>query len=149
MIAVEFPKGVLNIVHGVAEVGSELTTNPKIRKVAFTGETKTGSTIMKAAADTIKKITLELGGNDPGIVLEDFDLNDEKAIRRMVIANFLTGGQICMIAKRIYVHRSIYDEFVKKYLEAANKWISIGDQLNPDVTVGPVNNARQVQFVQR
>ncbi|WP_284036618.1 aldehyde dehydrogenase family protein [Neobacillus sp. 114] len=148
IIAAEFPKGVLNIVHGGGEVGAELTSNPKILKVAFTGGTKTGSTIMKAAADTIKKITLELGGNDPGIVLEDFDLNDEKALRRMVIANFLTGGQICMIAKRVYVHRSIYDEFVKKYIEAANKWIRIGDPLNPEVTVGPVNNSKQVQFVQ-
>lgn len=148
IIAAEFPKGVLNIVHGGSEVGSELTSNPKILKVAFTGGTKTGAAIMKAAADTIKNLTLELGGNDPGIVLEDFDLNDEKAMRRMVIANFLTGGQICMIAKRVYVHRTIYDEFVKKYIEVANKWIRVGNQLNPQATVGPANNLRQVQFVQ-
>lgn len=103
---------------------------------------------MKAASDTIKKMTLELGGNDAAIVLEDFDLNDEKAIRRMVISNFLTTGQICMIAKRIYVHRSIYDAFVEKYIEAANKWIRVGDPFNPDVTVGPVNNKNQVKYVQ-
>ncbi|MFX3673461.1 MAG: aldehyde dehydrogenase family protein [Paenisporosarcina sp.] len=148
MVASEFPNGVLNIVHGGPEVGSELTSNPKVGKIAFTGGTKTARHIMKAAADTIKNLTLELGGNDPGIVLEDFDVNDDRAIRRIVISNFLTGGQICMIAKRIYVHRSIYDKFVESYIEAANKWIRIGDSLNPDVTVGPMNNQGQVNFVQ-
>lgn len=92
-------------------------------------------------------MTLELGGNDAAIVLNDFDVNDERALRRMVIANFLTAGQICMIAKRVYVHRSIYDAFVEKYIEAANKWIKVGDPFNPDVTVGPVNNKNQVEYV--
>lgn len=135
IIAEEFPPGVLNLVHGDAEVGVELTSNPKVAKIAFTGGTKTAKSIMKAASETIKKMTLELGGNDAAIVLEDFDVNDEKAMRRMVISNFLTAGQICMIAKRIYVHRSIYDAFVEKYIEAANKWIRVGDPFHPDVTV--------------
>lgn len=148
LVAREFPKGVLNVVHGGPDVGSELTSNAKVRKIAFTGGTKTARHIMKAAADTIKNLTLELGGNDPGIVLEDFDVNDDRAIRRIVISNFLSGGQICMIAKRIYVHRSIYDKFVERYIEIANKWIRIGDSLNPDVTIGPVNNPAQVKFVQ-
>lgn len=147
IIAEEFPPGVLNLVHGDAEVGVELTSNPKVAKIAFTGGTKTAKSIMKAASETIKKMTLELGGNDAAIVLEDFDVNDEKAMRRMVIANFLTAGQICMIAKRIYVHRSIYDAFVEKYIEAANKWIRVGDPFHPDVTVGPVNNKNQVKYV--
>lgn len=147
IIANEFPPGVLNLVHGDAEVGIELTSNPKVAKIAFTGGTKTAKSIMKAASETIKKMTLELGGNDAAIVLEDFDVNDEKAMRRMVISNFLTAGQICMIAKRIYVHRSIYDAFVEKYIEAANKWIRVGDPFHPDVTVGPVNNKNQVKYV--
>lgn len=147
IIADEFPPGVLNLVHGDAEVGVELTSNPKVAKIAFTGGTKTAKSIMKAASETIKKMTLELGGNDAAIVLEDFDVNDEKAMRRMVISNFLTSGQICMIAKRIYVHRSIYDTFVEKYIEAANKWIRVGDPFHPDVTVGPVNNKNQVKYV--
>jgi acyl-CoA reductase-like NAD-dependent aldehyde dehydrogenase len=147
IIANEFPPGVLNLVHGDAEVGVELTSNPKVAKIAFTGGTKTAKSIMKAASETIKKMTLELGGNDAAIVLEDFDVNDERAMRRMVISNFLTAGQICMIAKRIYVHRSIYDAFVDKYIEAANKWIRVGDPFNPDVTVGPVNNKNQVKYV--
>ncbi|HWO75410.1 MAG TPA: aldehyde dehydrogenase family protein [Bacillus sp. (in: firmicutes)] len=148
LIADEFPPGVLNLVHGEAEVGVELTSNPKVAKIAFTGGTKTAKSIMKAASDTIKKMTLELGGNDAAIVLDDFDVNDERAMRRMVISNFLTAGQICMIAKRVYVHRSIYDAFVEKYIEAANKWIRVGDPFNPDVTVGPVNNKNQVKYVQ-
>lgn len=148
LIADEFPPGVLNLVHGEAEVGVELTSNPKVAKIAFTGGTKTAKSIMKAASDTIKKMTLELGGNDAAIVLDDFDVNDERAMRRMVISNFLTAGQICMIAKRVYVHRSIYDAFVEKYIEAANKWIRVGEPFNPDVTVGPVNNKNQVKYVQ-
>ncbi|SDH99418.1 Acyl-CoA reductase [Alteribacillus persepolensis] len=148
IIAEEFPKGVVNLVHGEADVGVELTSNPKVAKIAFTGGTETAKKIMKSAADTIKNMTLELGGNDAAIVLSDFDVNDEQAMRRLVIANFLTTGQICMIAKRIYVHRSIYDKFVEKYIEAANKWIRVGDPFNKDVTVGPVNNADQVKYVQ-
>jgi acyl-CoA reductase-like NAD-dependent aldehyde dehydrogenase len=148
IIASEFPPGVLNLVHGEADVGVELTSNPKVAKIAFTGGTRTAKSIMRAAADTIKNMTLELGGNDAAIVLEDFDVNDERAMRRMVISNFLTSGQICMIAKRVYVHRSIYDAFVEKYVEAANKWIRVGDPFNPEVTVGPVNNKGQVKHVQ-
>lgn len=148
IIADEFPPGVLNLVHGEADVGIELTTNPKVAKIAFTGGTQTAKHIMKSAAETIKHMTLELGGNDAAIVLNDFDVNDEKAMRRLVISNFLTAGQICMIAKRIYVHKSIYDQFVEKYIEAANKWIRVGDPFDERVTVGPVNNKKQVQYVQ-
>ncbi|MCM3712490.1 aldehyde dehydrogenase family protein [Alkalihalobacillus oceani] len=148
MIAAEFPNGVLNLVHGEADVGVELTSNPKVAKIAFTGGTGTAKHIMKAAADTIKNMTLELGGNDAAIILNDFDVNDERAMRRLVISNFLTAGQICMIAKRIYVDRSIYEQFVEKYIEAANKWIRVGDPFNKDVTIGPVNNKKQAEFVQ-
>lgn len=149
IIAEEFPPGVLNLVHGEADVGAELTSNPKVAKIAFTGGTKTAKQIMKAAAETIKKMTLELGGNDAAIVLPSFDVNDTRAMRRLVISNFLTTGQICMIAKRVYVHRSIFDPFVEKYMEAANKWIRVGNPFNPDVTVGPVNNKGQLEYVQR
>lgn len=147
IIAAEFPAGVLNLVNGGADVGIELTSNPKVAKIAFTGGTNTAKSIMKAASETIKNMTLELGGNDAAIVLDDFDVNDERAMRRMVISNFLTAGQICMIAKRVYVHRSIYDAFVEKYIEAANKWIKVGDPFHPEVTVGPVNNKNQVNYV--
>lgn len=148
IIANEFPPGVLNLVHGEADVGVELTSNPKVSKIAFTGGTETAKHIMKSAAETIKRMTLELGGNDAAIVLDDFDVNDERAMRRMVISNFLTAGQICMIAKRIYVDRKIYDQFVEKFIEAANKWIRVGDPFDENVTIGPVNNQNQVEVVQ-
>jgi len=148
LIADEFPKGVLNLVHGESDVGVELTSNPKVAKIAFTGGTETAKHIMKAAADTIKHMTLELGGNDAAIILKDFDVNDERAMRRLVISNFLTAGQICMIAKRIYVDQLIYEPFVEKYIEAANKWIRVGDPFNKDVTIGPVNNKKQADYVQ-
>lgn len=148
MVADEFPPGVLNLVHGETEVGVELTSNPKVAKIAFTGGTNTAKHIMKAASETIKHMTLELGGNDAALVLEDFDVNDERAMRRMVISNFLTAGQICMIAKRVYVHRSIYEAFVEKYIEAANKWIRVGDPFDSKTTIGPVNNRKQMEFVQ-
>ncbi|WP_010531149.1 aldehyde dehydrogenase family protein [Lentibacillus jeotgali] len=148
IIADEFPPGVLNLVHGDADVGVELTSNPKVAKIAFTGGTETAKDIMKSASEAIKLMTLELGGNDAAIVLDDFDVEDERAMRRMVISNFLTAGQICMIAKRIYVDRKIYDKFVDKYIEAANKWIRVGDPFDDNVTIGSVNNKKQVEIVQ-
>ncbi|QKY68400.1 aldehyde dehydrogenase family protein [Lentibacillus sp. CBA3610] len=148
IIADEFPPGVLNVVHGDADVGVELTSNEKVAKIAFTGGTETAKDIMKSAAETIKNMTLELGGNDAAVVLDDFDVDDKEAMRRLVISNFLTAGQICMIAKRIYVDRKIYDRFVEKYIEAANKWIRVGDPFDENVTIGAVNNKKQIEVVQ-
>jgi acyl-CoA reductase-like NAD-dependent aldehyde dehydrogenase len=148
IIASEFPPGVINVVHGDADVGVELTSNPLVTKIAFTGGTETAKHIIKAASDTIKDMTLELGGNDAAIFLESFDVNDERAMRRIVVSNFLTTGQICMIAKRVYVHRSIYDAFVEKYIEAANRWIRVGDPFDQNTTVGPLNNLKQKKYVQ-
>ncbi|RLQ91483.1 aldehyde dehydrogenase family protein [Planomicrobium sp. Y74] len=148
IIAEEFPPGVVNVLNGEADVGIELTSNPKVMKIAFTGGTETGRKIMEAAAPTVKELTLELGGNDPAIMLPSFDPNDEKAMRRLVVSNFLTAGEICMIAKRIYVPRSMHDQFVEKYIEAANKWVRVGDPFNRDVTLGPVNNKKQKDYVQ-
>lgn len=148
IIANEFPPGVINLVHGEAEVGVELTTNPLIEKIAFTGGTETGKHIMRSASETLKHVTLELGGNDAAIFLDSFDVNDERAMRRIVVSNFLTAGQICMIAKRVYVHRSIYNDFVEKYIEAANRWVRVGDPFDSNTTVGPVNNLKQKQYVE-
>jgi acyl-CoA reductase-like NAD-dependent aldehyde dehydrogenase len=148
IIASEFPPGVINVVHGDTDVGVELTSNPLVTKIAFTGGTETAKHIIKAASDTIKDMTLELGGNDAAIFLESFDVNDERAMRRIVVSNFLTTGQICMIAKRVYVHRSIYDAFVEKYIEAANRWIRVGDPFDHNTTVGPLNNLKQKNYVQ-
>lgn len=148
IIASEFPAGVINVVHGDADVGVELTSNPLVTKIAFTGGTETAKHIIKAASDTIKDMTLELGGNDAAIFLDSFDVNDERAMRRIVVSNFLTTGQICMIAKRVYVNRSIYDAFVEKYIEAANRWVRVGDPFDQNTTVGPLNNLKQKKYVQ-
>lgn len=148
IIASEFPAGVINVVYGDADVGVELTSNPLVTKIAFTGGTATAKHIIKSASETIKDMTLELGGNDAAIFLDSFDVHDERAMRRIVISNFLTAGQICMIAKRVYVHRSIYDAFIEKYIEAANRWITIGDPFDSNTTIGPVNNLKQKNYVQ-
>lgn len=147
IIAECLPKGVLNILHGDAEIGQALTTDSRVKKIAFTGGTKTGSAIMKSAADTIKNITLELGGNDAAIFLDDFDVEDDEAMKRVVISNFLTSGQICMIAKRMYVPESIYDRFVKRYQAVANEWLKIGSPLNSETRIGPMNNKPQLDFI--
>ena len=104
-----FPPGVINVVHGDAEVGHALTTHPLIRKIGFTGGTETARHVMTAAAGTIKNITLELGGNDPAIVLDDVDI--ESALDRMLKGIIARTGQICFAVKRIYAPRSIYDAF--------------------------------------
>ncbi|KEO75572.1 aldehyde dehydrogenase [Anditalea andensis] len=147
IIAKEMPAGVVNLVHGPTEVGEELTSNAKVSKIGFTGGTATAKHIMKAASGNIKNMTLELGGNDPAILLEDADLSEE-SITRLVIGTFLTSGQICMAAKRIYVHESIYDTFLDKYKKAANNWIKVGDGLDKGVTVGPLNNKDQKELVE-
>lgn len=147
IIAKHLPKGVLNIVHGHVEIGEILSTDPRVRKVAFTGGNKTGSIIMKNAAESIKTVTLELGGNDAAIFLEDFDVEDDDAMKRVVISNFLTSGQICMIAKRMYVPESIYDRFVERYQVIANEWLRIGSPLNSETRIGPMNNKPQLDFI--
>ena len=97
--------------HGDAEAGSALVSHPLVRKVAFTGGNTTAVAIGKTAAEVITPTVMELGGNDPAIFLDDADLGPD-AMDRIVIATFATSGQVCMASKRIYVHRSRYDEFV-------------------------------------
>ena len=147
IFADEMPPGVINLIHGPAAVGIEITSNPKVGKIAFTGGTPTGKQIFQNASGTIKKITLELGGNDPAILLKDADLSEESIIR-LVIGTFLTTGQICMAAKRIYVHESINDKFLNTFKKVADSWIKVGNGLNPEATVGPLNNNEQKEFVQ-
>lgn len=131
------PEGVLNVVHGGADVGRELTGHPLVAKVAFTGGLETGAAIMRNAAGTVKPLVLELGGNDAAILLEDAVL-DERAVERLVHASFITSGQVCMAAKRVYVHRSRYDELVERYRTVADRALVVGDPLDPRTTVGPM-----------
>lgn len=145
-IAALLPPGVLNIVSGFGpEVGSALVTHPDVRKVAFTGSTETGRQIMADASGHLARLTLELGGNDAAVLLDDVDLSDQ-TIQRLVTGAFMHTGQICIDMKRLYVHESRYDELVDKVRAAVDR-IVVGDGTRPEVTMGPINNSRQYDKV--
>jgi acyl-CoA reductase-like NAD-dependent aldehyde dehydrogenase len=140
------PSGVLTVVTGSGQVvGEKLAADERVRAIAFTGSTETGRRIMELASHTVKKVFLELGGNDPAIVLDDANL-DDTAIAKMTNAILRASGQVCIAIKRIYVHISRYDELVAKLSESFAKMI-VGDGLAVDTTMGPLNNASQFGFV--
>jgi acyl-CoA reductase-like NAD-dependent aldehyde dehydrogenase len=140
------PPGVIHLVTGSgATVGEMLASDARIRTVAFTGSSETGRRIMQTAAATLKKLFLELGGNDAAIIAEDAAL-DAAAMQRITNAILRAAGQVCVAIKRIYVHRSRYDEFVAK-LEASFDEVVVGDGLDPNTTMGPLNNRSQFDFV--
>jgi acyl-CoA reductase-like NAD-dependent aldehyde dehydrogenase len=145
-IAAALPAGVLNVVSGRDEVlGPVLIQDPLVKKVNFTGSVRGGRAIMRMAADNLTRVTLELGGNDPALVLADAEL-DADAIHRLAVGAFLTTGQVCMAMKRLYVHRSRYDGVVEGLtheLEATR----LGPGLDPQATMGPLNTGRQRDFV--
>ena len=108
------PEGVVNVVHGLGrEAGAALVEHPDVDKISFTGGTATGRVIMKSAAATMKRMTLELGGKSPAIVCNDAKLDD--AVLGSVFSIFYSAGQSCEARSRIYVHESIYDAFVEKF----------------------------------
>ncbi len=148
-IAVEvgLPAGVLNVVTGPGAVlGQALVEHPGIDKIAFTGDTATGKSIMRTAADTLKKITLELGGKSPNIVLADADL--DAALRGASIGIFYGKGEVCAAGSRLLVDRAIKDEFIDK-LAARAKKIVPGDPLDPKTRFGPVSSKKQMETVLR
>lgn len=144
-VAQQLPPGVLNVVTGSNDAVAPLITDPRVGKLVFTGSTGAGRTMMKLAAESMTRVTLELGGNDPAIVLDDAEL-DDAAIERLVVGGFLTTGQVCMGIKRLYVHRSRYEELVTRMSDALDRF-HLGHGLAPDTTMGPLNNARQRDFV--
>ncbi len=135
------PAGVVNVVHGPGgEVGAELVENPISRKIAFTGETKTGRWIMEHAAKDIKRLSLELGGQSPFIVCEDADV--DKAAASCVQRAFSNMGQICIRVNRIYVAERIAEEFTSKLVERTLK-LRVGNGLDPNVDLGPMASEAQ------
>lgn len=145
-VAAVFPPGVLNVVSGFGpEAGRALVRHPDVRKVSFTGASATGKMVMADAAETLTRLTLELGGNDAALVLEDADLSEEM-IKRIVTGVFMHTGQICFAIKRLYVHESRYQELADA-LRAAVDRIVVGDGMRPEVTMGPIQNARQYDKV--
>ncbi|WP_035446146.1 aldehyde dehydrogenase family protein [Bacillus sp. UNC41MFS5] len=139
-----FPPGVINFVLGGGDVGSALTSHPLVRKISFTGGGNTAVAIMKSAAETLKGVHFELGGNDPAIVLDDADLNE--VAPKIVEGAFRRTGQFCFAIKRVYVPYSMYEEFYEKVCELADSY-QIGYQLNEETTMGPINNQLQYQRI--
>jgi succinate-semialdehyde dehydrogenase/glutarate-semialdehyde dehydrogenase len=131
-----FPKGVINIITGdPEEIGKEITSNPKVRKISFTGSTAVGRILIEQSASTVKKLSLELGGNAPFIVFDDCDL--DAAVEGLMIGKFRNTGQVCVSPNRIYVQEKIYDVFVKRVVEVVKK-LKMGDGLKGDTQLGPL-----------
>jgi aminomuconate-semialdehyde/2-hydroxymuconate-6-semialdehyde dehydrogenase len=131
------PDGVVNVVHGFGAnaAGSALTEHSDVDAITFTGETKTGSAIMKAAAPTLKKLSFELGGKNPNIIFADSDLDE--VIETTLKSSFMNQGEVCLCGSRIYVQRSIFDEFIDKFV-AKTKELKIGDPFEEGTKVGAV-----------
>ena len=139
------PAGVLNIVTGQpGPIGGELTANPTVRKLSFTGSTRVGALLMRQCADTIKRLSLELGGNAPLIVFDDADL--DMAVEAAMASKFRNAGQTCVCANRILVQDGVYDAFAAR-LARAVEGLKVGDGRSPGATIGPLINAQAVAKV--
>jgi succinate-semialdehyde dehydrogenase / glutarate-semialdehyde dehydrogenase len=139
------PAGVFNVITGDAvAIGGELTSNPIVRKLSFTGSTEVGRLLLRQCADTVKKVTMELGGNAPFIVFDDANL--DKAVAGAMASKFRNSGQTCVCANRIFVQAGIYDAFATKLRDAVAK-LRVGNGLDEGVTTGPLINQQAVEKV--
>ena len=140
------PAGVLSIVTGSAgEIGGELSSNPLVRKLTFTGSTEVGRVLMQQTASTIKKVSMELGGNAPFIVFDDADL--DAAVEGAMVSKYRNAGQTCVCANRLYVHAKVYDAFAEK-LVAAVQAMKVGDGTANGVRIGPLIDQKAVAKVE-
>ncbi|OYR07770.1 aldehyde dehydrogenase family protein [Brucella grignonensis] len=140
-----FPAGVVNVIVDENDLGSLLTSHPDVAKVSFTGSTETGKKVYKTVSETIKRLTLELGGNDAGIVLDDVDI--QPTASKIFDAAFTNAGQVCIALKRVYAHSSIYDELCDELAKLA-KDATIGSGFEQGVKIGPVQNKAQFEKAQ-
>jgi acyl-CoA reductase-like NAD-dependent aldehyde dehydrogenase len=139
-----FPRGVINVLAGGDDLGRWMTEHSGIDKIGFTGSVEAGKQVMAAAAKTLKRVTLELGGNDAAIVLDDVD---PKAIApKLFFASFVNSGQVCMAIKRIYAHERVYDAICGALADEARK-AKVGSGLEPDTQLGPIQNREQYDRV--
>lgn len=138
------PPGVLNVLSGGNELGAHLASHPGVRKISFTGSVATGKKIMGYAVDDLKRVTLELGGNDPAIVLDDVD--PQAIVDGLFWGAFQNSGQVCTAIKRLYVHEKVYEPVVRGLAEQARK-VRVGDGLDPETQLGPINNKMQLERV--
>src|SRR4051812_9293481 len=140
------PSGVLNVVTGsAAEIGAELTSNPTVRKISFTGSTEVGKVLMAQCAGTVKKVSLELGGNAPFIVFDDADL--DAAVDGAIVSKYRNSGQTCVCANRFLVQAAVYDAFAERLSAAVGK-LKVGPGLEDGVTQGPLIDAAAVDKVE-
>ncbi|WP_298147244.1 NAD-dependent succinate-semialdehyde dehydrogenase [uncultured Acinetobacter sp.] len=144
------PAGVFNVITAsesdAYKVGEVLTANPNVRKLSFTGSTAVGIQLMQASAPTLKKLSLELGGNAPFIVFDDADL--DAAVEGAIISKYRNAGQTCVCANRIYVQTKVYDAFAEKFVAAVKK-LRVGSGIEPGVEIGPLINQKAVDKVER
>jgi acyl-CoA reductase-like NAD-dependent aldehyde dehydrogenase len=138
------PPGVLNVIADANDLGGELTKHPDVRKISFTGSTETGKRVMAGAAEALKRITLELGGNDAGIVLGDVD--PKVTAPKIFNAAFQNAGQVCIAMKRVYVHESVYDAMCDELAALAEAAV-VGDGLEQGTQIGPLQNKAQFDKV--
>nr|WP_240193578.1 NAD-dependent succinate-semialdehyde dehydrogenase [Desulfobulbus alkaliphilus] len=140
------PAGVFNVVTGpAAEIGAALTSSPLVRKLSFTGSTEVGKLLMRACADTVKKVSLELGGHAPFIIFEDADLDE--AVRGAVASKYRNSGQTCVCANRFIVHERIYEQFAAKLVEAVRQ-LKVGSGFQEGVQQGPLIDLAAVRKVE-
>ena len=140
------PKGVFNVVTGNARaIGAELTSNPIVRKITFTGSTEIGRVLMRQSADTVKKLGLELGGNAPFIVFDDADL--DAAVEGAIASKYRNNGQTCVCANRIYVQDAVYDAFAAKLADKVRA-LKVGKGTEPGVVLGPLIDDKAVEKVE-
>ncbi|MBF6991540.1 NADP-dependent succinate-semialdehyde dehydrogenase [Cupriavidus sp. IK-TO18] len=140
------PAGLFSVITGDAiAIGAELTANPVVRKLSFTGSTEVGRILMRQSADTIKKLSLELGGNAPFIVFDDADL--DAAVEGAIASKYRNAGQTCVCANRLYVHDKVYDAFAEKLVAAVAK-LKVGQGVEPGVLQGPLINEDAVAKVE-
>ncbi|MGU7783605.1 NAD-dependent succinate-semialdehyde dehydrogenase [Burkholderia sp. PU8-34] len=132
------PAGVVNVVTGKSrEIGAEMTSSPLVKKLTFTGSTEVGRLLMRQCSDTVKKMSLELGGNAPFIVFDDADL--DKAVEGALLSKYRNAGQTCVCANRFFVHDAVYDEFCRRFAARVAAF-NVGDGFDADVNIGPLIN---------
>jgi len=143
-----FPPGVFNVIttNDPQNVGEILTTSPKIKKVSFTGSSEVGKILMKQSSSTVKKLSMELGGNAPFIVFDDADI--DSAVEGAMVSKFRNSGQTCICANRIYVQSGVLESFIKKFTKAVKNQ-KVGSGLNPSVEIGPLINSDAVLKVKK
>jgi succinate-semialdehyde dehydrogenase / glutarate-semialdehyde dehydrogenase len=143
---VGFPKGTVNVITGAAgEIGDELCYNPLVKKLTFTGSTEVGKMLMAKCASTVKKVSMELGGNAPFIVFDDADI--DRAVEGALVAKYRNSGQTCVCTNRFFVQDGVYDQFVEK-LAAASAKLKVGPGLEEGTQQGPLIDEKAVEKVE-